>query len=131
MNQEPVPTAEEFVAELSRALTAPAPRECVFCYSARMIGQFGCDTTLRWALRWRDLRVPTATGLQRRLESRGGFCDCEIFMNGWTVRDDLLVLDPVTGDLDVPPGDPVCEGVSAGSSRGCRTWVPIGRGSFR
>ena len=128
MPDNPVIAAEEFVAELSEALTAPTHGECVLCYCARMVRQFGCDTTQRWARRWRDLRAPRATALPRRLEARGGFCDCEIFMNGWTVRDDLLVLDPDTGDLEPPPGDPVCERVRAGSARGCGLWVPRRRG---
>ena len=42
----------------------------------------GCDTMLRWARRWRHLVRPRAAGLERRLEARGGFCDCEIFGNG-------------------------------------------------
>src|SRR5438105_4691710 len=78
---------------LASILTEPRPDECVLCYVDRMLDAFGCDTTLRWARRWRDLRRPRATGLERRLESRGGFCDCEIFLNGWTLREDLWVPD--------------------------------------
>ena len=80
---------EQQLSDLSTTLTTPEPAECVLCYVQRMLGAFGCDCTLRWARRWRDLRLPGATGLERRLESRGGYCDCEVFLNGWTLRDDL------------------------------------------
>ena len=43
----------------------------------------GCDGSLRWALRWRDVRAPRLRGLVGGLQARGGFCDCEIFLNGW------------------------------------------------
>jgi len=124
MTHTPATEAEEFVAELAEALTAPDPGECVFCYLARMTGQFGCDTTPRWARRWRERCAPRATALLRRLAARGGFCDCEVFLNGWSYRVDLLVLDPDSGLLDWPLEDPACEGVRAGSTQGCALWVP-------
>jgi hypothetical protein len=88
-----------------------------------MLQAFGCDTRLRWARRWRDARLPRATGLERRLEARGGFCDCEIFWNGWTLRPDLQVVD-VAGDLDWPETLPACAGVDRRSSQPCRLWEP-------
>src|ERR671933_603003 len=61
------------------------------------------------ARRWRDLRAPRATSLERRLAARGGFCDCEIFLNGWSLRPDLLVADE--GDEPAGPSPrPACTG---------------------
>ena len=64
----------ELVA-LSGFMTAPKGSECLFCYVYRMLTSHGCDTTLRWARRWRGLRAPKATGLERTLRSQGGYCD--------------------------------------------------------
>ena len=58
---------EAELAELSGILTEPAEHECLRCYLLRMIGEFGCDGTHRWTIRWRDLRAPRVTGLVRRL----------------------------------------------------------------
>ena len=43
-------------------LTQPGPDECLTCYVYRMLVDHGCDNTLRFARRFRDLRSPTATG---------------------------------------------------------------------
>ena len=77
--------AESWLRERAFGLTEPDGAECLFCFVARMLDEHGCDTTLRWALRFRDLRAPRATGLERRLSRMGGFCDCEIFLNGMTL----------------------------------------------
>ena len=98
----------------------------MFCYVARMLALRGCDTTLRWAQRWRDLRLPRATGLERRLGSRGGFCDCEIFLNGWMLRSELEALDE-DGEARAPTGPTPCPGVSGRSSQPCPQWVPVRR----
>ena len=111
------------LAALSAALTAPAPKECVLCYVVRMLDAFGCDTTLRWARHWRAVRLPPATGLERRLQARGGFCDCEVFLNGWTLRDELQVPDE-DGRPDRPAERPPCTGVGPRSSRPCGIWRP-------
>jgi Protein of unknown function (DUF2695) len=74
----------EVPAILPELLTAPRAGECLLRYTYRMMNSQGCDGTLRWAKRWRDLRAPRHTALERRLGSSGGYCDCEIFMNGWT-----------------------------------------------
>jgi hypothetical protein len=72
---------EAEVAWLSRHLTEPAERECLRCFLLRMVNEFGCDGTHRWAVRWRDARAPRARALPRRLERLGGFCDCEVLLN--------------------------------------------------
>jgi hypothetical protein len=101
----------------------PEPDECLLCYVARMVAERGCDTTLHWARRWRDLRLPGATGLERDLRAHGGYCDCEIFGNGWMLASELEALDD--GEY-VAPGDPApCPGVPSGSSQPCAQWVPV------
>lgn len=114
---------EQHLGELSSTLTQPEPAECVLCYVERMLAAFGCDCTLRWARRWRDLRSPGATGLERRLEARGGSCDCEVFLNGWGLREDLLALDG-DGEPAWPTERPPCAGVGPRSSQPCAIWVP-------
>ena len=63
---------------LSEALTEPRADECPLCYVERMLRAFGCDSTLRWTRRWRDLSRPRAVGLERRLDSAGVSCDCRV-----------------------------------------------------
>jgi hypothetical protein len=87
---------ENELVVLSALLTAPEEGECLFCYVFRMLTVHGCNNRLRWAARWRDLRAPRATALERRLGSRGGYCDCEIFMNGWTASPAITTWDPET-----------------------------------
>jgi hypothetical protein len=118
-------TAEDLERELavvSLAMTEPDEDECVLCYVYRMLAAFGCDRTLRWVRRWRDLRRPKARGLERRMESRGGFCDCEVFYNGWTLREQFLVADE-DGDPVEPEERPACAGVGPRSTQPCANWV--------
>jgi hypothetical protein len=82
--------AESWLRERALGLTEPHAAECLFCFVARMLDEHGCDTTLRWATRYRDLRAPRATALENRLYRMGGFCDCEIFLNGMTLAPRLL-----------------------------------------
>ena len=119
--------AEGALREVLRELTDPLPRECLFCYVYRML-EFGCPPDrLTWARRWRDLRAPRATNLEQRLGARGGFCDCEIFLNGWQPRD--LVLDE-NGDDAYPAVMPPCPGVRRGSTQPCSLWVAKPPGPF-
>ena len=115
------------IAALSASLTAPAKGECVFCYDYRMLTNYGCDNTLRWAKRWRDLRAPRATALERKLGSHGGYCDCEIFMNGWTASSAITTTDPETEDELLPDPMPGCRGVRARSTQPCLHWLKISR----
>ena len=103
--------------------SVPRDGECVLCYVERMLGTHGCDSTLRWARRWRELRAPGARGLERRLEARGGFCDCEVFLNGWSLREELQVRD-ADGELVWPSPRPACAGVAARSTQPCTNWEP-------
>ncbi|MBA2324802.1 MAG: DUF2695 domain-containing protein [Pseudonocardiales bacterium] len=58
METDAATQAERLVYDLSQTLTAPADRECLPCYLARML-----------------------TALTERLRNRGGFCDCEVLLN--------------------------------------------------
>ena len=73
---------EQHLSDLSAALTAPEPAECVLCYVARMLVSFGCDGTLRWSVRWWIRRAPRAN-LAPVLDVHGDYCDCEVFRTGW------------------------------------------------
>jgi hypothetical protein len=63
--------AETLVRELADELTGVSPGECVYCYVARMLDEFGCNERLRWAVRFRDLTAPRATALESRLGDMG------------------------------------------------------------
>ena len=108
-------------------LTRPGEAECLACYVNRMVETFGCDTTLRWARRFRDLRSPGATGLERRLGNLGGFCDCERFLNGISLAEHLMVRDVDTDELESPAERPDCAGVRATSTRWCSNWQRLSR----
>lgn len=114
--------AEQYLRILAEPDSEPGEHECLACYVARMLTAHGCDTTLRWAKRFRDLRVPTATALERRLGSVGGYCDCEILLNGYGLVRELLVRDIDTDELEPPAVPPVCAGVRRSSAKPCINW---------
>ncbi len=112
--------AERLLREAASTLAVPNHRECLACYVSRQLGEFGCDTTLRFTERFRDLRAPAATGLADRLGRRGGFCDCEIF---WNVYEECDADDPANyresdGSFIIEP----CRGVRRGSTQPCTIW---------
>ena len=100
-----------------------------------MLEEFGCDTTLRFARHFRDLRVPRAVGLERRLGDRGGFCDCEILLDGWEPDRSLwtpereVEQDGYVEAWDAEPraSMPACVGVRLGSTQPCAHWQPLRR----
>ena len=114
---------------LSTALTEPHDGECLLCYVHRML-EYGC-TGLRWAVRYRDLRAPRATALEARLGRKGGYCDCEIFLNGYEPAQELWTPEreyeedgvSCTDDAKWPEQLPACRRVRAGSTQGCTLWV--------
>jgi hypothetical protein len=81
MTNDIAAAVEAELLALSEVLTEPEERECLRCYLLRMMNEFGCDGTHRWAIRWRGTRAPQATGLLARLTELGGCCDCEVVMN--------------------------------------------------
>ena len=116
--------AEEYLLRVAEEVLAPHPQECVLCYLARMVAEHDCDSTLRWTGRFRALRSPLATGLEERMRSVGGFCDCEIFANGYGLAREHLVRDLDTDELEAPARLPPCAGVGRmDSTRPCRVWV--------
>jgi hypothetical protein len=125
---------ERELQALSARLTTPSEGECLLCFVHRAL-DLGCDNQLRWARRYRDLRAPRATGLEERLGRVGGFCDCEIFLNGFQLADDLWVRpeprveDGVEylEDPHYPDPMPACRGVRRGSTQGCGLWVRLRR----
>src|SRR6478672_10995228 len=87
MTTDDVADVERWLRSVAAEMTTPGDGECLLCFMHRQLDDFGCDNTLRFATRFRDLRVPRATALERRLEQVGGFCDCEVFMKGFTLHD--------------------------------------------
>ena len=132
MTSDPVATEAERIVRLVAAdLTMIKPGECLVCYVDRMVHEIGCDTTLRFARWFRDRRAPRASALERRLGYVGGYCDCEILMNGWwphprlwTPARELEEDGIVMCDDPAPPHPmPTCATVRRGSIRPCSNWV--------
>ncbi|MGV8909714.1 MAG: DUF2695 domain-containing protein [Propionicimonas sp.] len=139
-----VQDAERVLAHASLALLGPEPGECLLCYVHRMLVEFGCDCRLRFAAHYRDVRAPRATGLERRLRSAGGFCDCEIFLNGYDLHPEYWVPDLAARrgevaangpdefdedeELTGPSPLPGCTRVRAGSTQPCLLWCRRVRG---
>jgi hypothetical protein len=73
--------------------------------------------------RFRDVRVPAATALERRLGAVGGFCDCEIFLNGYQFAGHLCRYEPETDELVAPKEPPPCSGVRARPTQPCTNWT--------
>ena len=121
--------AEQIVRSLARAITDPRGSECLVCYVARMLDEFGCDNTLRFAVAYRDLLAPRATALEGRLAGMGGFCDCEIFLNGMWLAPHLRTCGADGGEVALDRL-PACAGVRRGSTRGCAHWVRRRRDVF-
>ena len=73
---------ERELQELARALTAPAPGECLAHYLGRMLSAHGCRGhrfTRLWA---RSRARGTPDGLVRWAAASGGCCcDCEVVVN--------------------------------------------------
>lgn len=124
--------AEAFVRSLADAWLAPRDRECLACYLDRSVSAFGCSSDLRFAKRYRDLAAPRSTGLERRLASMGGYCDCEYLMNAveparhlWTPEREIVV-DGQPGctviEAEYPDTMPPCAGVRARSTQPCCNW---------
>lgn len=79
---------------------------------------------LRWAIRYRDLAAPRATGLERRLAGMGGYCDCEVLMNAYVPLASVAELGTA------PPELGPCRGVRGGSTRPCTLWTRRMRGGL-
>ena len=109
--------SEDFLRRRAAELTQPRAGECLCCYADRLLGEFPCDGTLRHALHYRDVVAPLAKGLATRLGRLGGYCDCELFLNGYQLRG----ADEDVACEVLPP----CRGVRSGSVQPCDNWVRI------
>jgi Protein of unknown function (DUF2695) len=97
--------------------TRPRESECLCCYVTRQLDEFPCDGSLRHALRYRDVVAPLAKDLAKRLGRMGGYCDCEVLMNGYGPRE---------GDEDDDVATlPRCSGVRSGTVEPCGNWVRL------
>lgn len=122
--------AEQLLRDAARSLTAPEAGECLQCFVARMLDAFGCDRSLRFARRYRDVRVPSAIALDRRLRRVGSSCDCQIFLNGWWLHrrfwspEHRIEHEGLTYlvEAEPPPFLPACARVRRGSSQPCSIW---------
>lgn len=114
--------AQGWVERLADDLTHPADGECLCCYVARMLREFGCADTLRFAQHYRDVCAPRAVALERRLGDMGGYCDCEIFLNGMELAEQLCRYDE-HDDRAWPAELPDCQGARRGSTKSCGNWV--------
>jgi len=120
------PTIDQYAEALVRravsTLIRPAEGECLLCFVARMLDEYDCDNTLRFARRYRDLCAPRATALEARLGRMGGYCDCEIFLNGMRLADQHLTRDE-TGEWRAPERMPECARVRRASTQPCGNWT--------
>ena len=105
----------------------PQVGECVLCFVHRAVTELGCDTTLRWTTRFREVRVPGATALEKRTLEAGGSCDCEVFSDGYELVRECLERDVHTDELMLPAQRPTCGGVRRTSARPCRNWQRVRR----
>ncbi|NVM96497.1 DUF2695 domain-containing protein [Arthrobacter sp. AETb3-4] len=119
---------ESELHQLSEAMTMPRPRECLACYVLRML-EFGCHGR-HWMGRYRAMRAPRATALERRMAQKGGYCDCEMLMNVVFPNPRYFRVDE-DGDIVIDPKPP-CLGVRGGSTQPCALWVGrgLGRGLY-
>lgn len=98
-------------------ITKPREAECLCCYVVRQLDEFGCDNHLRHALHYRDVVAPRAKSLAKSLGQIGGYCDCEIFMNGYRLKGAELE--------DASAALPPCKGAHSGSLQPCANWELI------
>lgn len=101
----------------------PDESECLLCFLRRAVVEDGCAHDWAHAVRFRDVRVPAAVGLERRLQDVGARCDCTVLERGWWPERTLWQRDLDTDELTEPVPWPGCAGVGATSARPCAHWV--------
>ena len=80
--------------------------------------------------------APRAPGLEVRLGRTGGYCDCEIFLNGFTLVAELWLPEREVEregyveviDRQPPPELPACRSVRPTSTQPCGIWERQRRG---
>jgi hypothetical protein len=141
MNTQTIVTeAEQILQGAAETVTSPYPGECLLCFVARQITEFGCSNTHRFTLHYRDRQAPRASSLISRLSAMGACCcDCEIFLNAYELRPAAVgayamgtnVTNASTQALvseEATP--PLCRGVRRGSTQPCSNWGRIPRGYY-
>ncbi|MFN2537752.1 MAG: DUF2695 domain-containing protein [Mycobacteriales bacterium] len=73
----------------------PRPHECLECFLVRAEQPGGCDGTLAMTELWLSWQDCDADHVVDYLESRGGFCDCEVRLNVLLPGDQAFVEDVV------------------------------------
>lgn len=118
-------------------MLTPRAGECLGCFVASQLDEFGCSNTLRFVPIYRDHTAPRETALLKRLSSAGGYCDCEIFMNAYTLSDRYLTPEYWSTNAQgydeweepQPPEQwPSCKLVRRGSTQPCEVWQRKHRG---
>lgn len=125
--------AEQILHDAAETLTSPRAGECLTCFVARQMAEFGCNNTHRFALHYRDQKAPRASALLSRLSRMGACCcDCEIFFNAYALRLEVAKTKRPGDDFAVSGSEdlPGCAGVRAGSTQPCVNWVRIPRGGY-
>ncbi|WP_370688388.1 DUF2695 domain-containing protein [Cryobacterium sp. SO1] len=115
--------------------------ECLVCFVARQLDEFGCNGTHRFASLYRDHVAPRATALIARLSTMGACCcDCEMFMNAYEPASQLWTRAHESVDSDdfdewayaTPPRTmPPCETTRRGSTKPCANWQRVSRSRNR
>ncbi|MCB0894394.1 MAG: DUF2695 domain-containing protein [Nocardioides sp.] len=100
----------------------PQTGECLVCFVDRMVAEHGCDGSLLWSVRFRDLRSPTATALEKRFRGQAVRCDCMVLQKAYTPVREVLVRDVHTDELERPERMPPCAGVRRTNTRPCAHW---------
>lgn len=130
--------AEQILQDAAVALTSPKVGECLVCFVARQITEFGCNHTHRFTLHYRDQKAPRATSLIPRLSSMGACCcDCEMFLNAYCLRGGSQFVEQPSGEHESgnpesaePQPLPHCTGVRAASTQPCLNWARVPRGFY-
>lgn len=129
---EIIDSAEQVIRDAHLEIMRPEAGECLQCFVARQLLEFGCNGTHRFTRQYQRAVAPRATALRKRLARMGACCcDCEIFLNAYTMRS--VFLEPGFWAIDeygvevyrepqVPKEIPTCLRVRKGSTQPCGVW---------
>lgn len=125
-------TVQEILRDARAELVDPHDGECLLCFVARQLDEYGCNGTHRFAEHYRDRNAPRATALIGRLSRMGACCcDCEVFLNAYGLSERYLTPGYWTTDAQGwdeyvepqgPASPPPCEGARRGSTQPCGVW---------
>lgn len=131
-------TAHNILRDAESDLLTPDAGECLACFVARQLEEFGCNGTHRFAILYRDRTAPRATALLKRLSHMGACCcDCEIFLNAYGLSHRFVTpgywYNDSAGseeweDPEWPEVLPKCHRVRRGSTQPCEVWERCYRG---